>query len=226
MDLELVPSNLVKSNSHLLLADTEQIDAEQRQIADQLASLRNSTAANNSGITGTTSNTSSSTFLPPPGLSLNSSNSNGRGSASLDHGGDENSLTNGLLNNVIDTTTRFSKLDLFDDNNSFFSTNTFHQPYLKLEQQQQHQFHGAGDTINTNSPQLPDLLNGTETNKERNQQQLHDASDKLNLLKGLGDFGTTLQQQGYNTNGERVVLCSSMAIHITHSFICRQLGSP
>lgn len=180
----------------------EQIDVELRQLGEQLAALRSATS--HAGSTATTTS-SSSAFLPPPGLSLSSSN--GRGSTGLDQGssGDANSLTNGLMNNVIDTNSRYSKLDLFDDNNSFFSTNTFHQPYSKMDQQHQ-QFHGPSDTINTNSPQLPDLLNGTETNKERtnNGQQMHmqDPSDKLNLLKGLGDFGNTLQQQGYNANGK------------------------
>lgn len=86
---------------------------------------------------------------------------------------------------------RFSKLGLFDDNNSFFSTNTF-QPYFKMDQHNRN-----SETNNTNSPQLPDLLNGTETNKDRQE------IDKLNLLKGLGDFNTQLNlQQGYNTTGK------------------------
>lgn len=40
--------------------------------------------------------------------------------------------------NMIDTTTtRFSKLGLFDDNNSFFSSNTFQpSPFFKLESSQ------------------------------------------------------------------------------------------
>lgn len=53
--------------------------------------------------------------------------------------------------------------------------------------------HRNSETNNTNSPQLPDLLNGTETNKDRQE------IDKLNLLKGLGEFN--MQQQGYNSTG-------------------------
>lgn len=53
------------------------------------------------------------------------------------------------------------------------------------------------DTNNTNSPQLPDLLNGTDTtNKDRQE------IDKLNLLKGIGEFNSQMNlQQGYNTTG-------------------------
>ena len=57
----------------------------------------------------------------------------------------------------------------------------------------------GGDTNNTtNSPQLPDLLNGTETNKD-NRQEI----DKINLLKGLGEFNSQLSnmQQNYNNTG-------------------------
>lgn len=89
---------------------------------------------------------------------------------------------------------------MLDDNNSFFSTNTF-QPYFKMDQQQQQ--HRNTDTtgtanINISSPQLPDLLNGTETNKD-NRQEI----DKLNLLKGLGEFNAqlnNLQQNAYNNS--------------------------
>lgn len=76
--------------------------------------------------------------------------------------------------NIIDTSSRFSKLSLFDDNNSFFSTNTF-QPYFKND-----------GTINSNPSHLPDLLNGTaesdETSLEREQR------DAKLLLKGLSGF--------------------------------------
>lgn len=67
---------------------------------------------------------------------------------------------------------RFSKLSLFDDNNSFFSANTF-QPYYKTD-----------GTIN-NTSQLPDLLNGTAETDESNFERERDA--KL-LLKGLSGF--------------------------------------
>lgn len=85
-------------------------------------------------------------------------------------------------------------MDLFDDNSSFFSnSNSFPQSYFKLDQQQQQQQH-VNQTAHgvTNSPQLPDLLNGTEPNKER-----HVDIDKLNLLKELGGFNA---HTGYGGN--------------------------
>lgn len=99
-------------------------------------------------------------------------------------------LGNGVSSNSVIDTSRFSKLGLFDDNNSFFSTNTF-QPYFKMEHSRN------SETNNTNSPQLPDLLNGTDTtNKDRQE------IDKLNLLKGIGEFNSQMNlQQGYNTTG-------------------------
>lgn len=87
-------------------------------------------------------------------------------------------------NNVI-LASRFSKLSLFDDNNSFFSTNTF-QPFFKMDQ------HRNFET--TNSPQLPDLLSGTETNKD-NRPEI----DKLNILKGFPEYNQTLHN--YNAPG-------------------------
>lgn len=91
-------------------------------------------------------------------------------------------------NNVIDTTARFSKLGLFDDNNSFFSSNTFQpSPFFKQLDSQTTQLRNADTNNQINSPQLPDLLSGTECDKER--QDLH---EKLNLLKGLGDFNSQL----------------------------------
>lgn len=90
--------------------------------------------------------------------------------------------TNGhtSLTNVIDTTARFSKLGLFDDNNSFFSTNTFPPSYFKLDQQQNAHLRNADSNSQTNSPQLPDLLSGTESDKERQELQ-----EKLSLLSSL-----------------------------------------
>lgn len=90
---------------------------------------------------------------------------------------------------------RFSKLGLFDDNNSFFSTNTFQPSFFKLDQQQQ-ALRNA-DNNQTKSPQLPDLLTGTESDKER-----QDLNDKLNLLKGLGEFNSHLNglQNGFSHN--------------------------
>lgn len=111
-------------------------------------------------------------------------------------------MTNGS-SNVIDTTARFSKLGLFDDNNSFFSTNTFSPSYFKLEQQQQ-ALRNA-DSSQTKSPQLPDLLNGTESDKDR--QDLH---DKLNLLKGLGEFNSQLSglQNGFSNSPGSYYCCN------------------
>lgn len=91
-------------------------------------------------------------------------------------------------NNVLDTTARFSKLGLFDDNNSFFSSNTFQpSPFFKQLDSQTTQLRSADTNNQTNSPQLPDLLSGTESDKER-----HDLHEKLNLLKGIGDFNSQL----------------------------------
>lgn len=91
------------------------------------------------------------------------------------------------LTNVIDTTARFSKLGLFDDNNSFFSSSTFPPSYFKLDQQQNTQLRNADSNSQTNSPQLPDLLNGTESDKER-----HDLQEKLSLLKSLGEINSQI----------------------------------
>lgn len=104
-------------------------------------------------------------------------------------------LTSSMSSNVIDTTARFSKLGLFDDNNSFFSSNTFQpSPFFKLESSQTSQLHRNLDSSNqNNSPQLPDLLSGTESDKER--QDLH---EKLNLLKGLSDYSANNLQNGFS----------------------------
>lgn len=122
-------------------------------------------------------------------------------------------MTNGS-SNVIDTTSRFSKLGLFDDNNSFFSTNTFSPSYFKLEQQQQALRNADSQT---KSPQLPDLLSGTESDKDR--QDLH---DKLNLLKGLGEFNSQLSglQNGFsNSPGSYdIFICCLLATSPEMSF--------
>lgn len=85
----------------------------------------------------------------------------------------------------IDTASRFTKLALYDDNNSFFSSNTFQpSPFFKLDNTPAAtQLRNLDSTNQTNSPQLPDLLSGTESDKER--QEMH---EKLNILKGLTDF--------------------------------------
>lgn len=51
-------------------------------------------------------------------------------------------------------------------------------------------------TSSSNAPQLPDLLNGTEPSKDNSRPDI----DKLNLLKGLNDYGL---QQGYNSTGKQ-----------------------
>lgn len=107
-------------------------------------------------------------------------------------------LTNGLGSNVIDTSTRFAKLGLFDDNNSFFSSNTFQpSPFFGKTDASQTQLRTNDVTIPTSSAQLPDLLSGTESDKER-----HDLHEKLSILKSLGDFGPQLNslQNGYGSN--------------------------
>lgn len=92
-------------------------------------------------------------------------------------------LTSSMNSSVIDTTSRFTKLGLYDDNNSFFSSNTFQpSPFFKLDNTPT-QLRNLDSTNQTNSPQLPDLLSGTESDKER--QEMH---EKLNILKGLTDF--------------------------------------
>ncbi len=58
------------------------------------------------------------------------------------------------------------------------------------------QHRNADNLSSTNSPQLPDLLNGTEINKERHER--HEI-DKLNILKGLGEFNQVNNLQGYNS---------------------------
>ncbi|XP_070497126.1 GATA zinc finger domain-containing protein 14 isoform X1 [Chironomus tepperi] len=92
-----------------------------------------------------------------------------------------NSSTNDKVNNSIlkdsgnlaDTSTRLSKLTLFDDNSSFFSRNSF----LK---------HDSTDHSHAmTNAQLPDLLNGTLNNS--NSMGL----DSKQILKNLGSFGSS-----------------------------------
>lgn len=99
-------------------------------------------------------------------------------------------------NNAIDTSSRFSKLGLFDDNNSFFSTNTFQpSPFFKLDSTPTTtQLRNLDSNHQTISPQLPDLLSGTESDKER-----HDLQEKLNLLKGLSDYSSNGLQNGFGS---------------------------
>lgn len=102
------------------------------------------------------------------------------------------------LTNVIDTTARFSKLGLFDDNNSFFSSSTFPPSYFKLDQPQNTQLRNVDSNSQTNSPQLPDLLTGTESDKER-----HDMQEKISLLKSLGEINSQISslQSVFGSNG-------------------------
>lgn len=105
-------------------------------------------------------------------------------------------LTSSISNNVIDTTTRFSKLGLFDDNNSFFSSNTFQpSPFFRIEPSQTTQLQNVDSSDQrNNTPQLPDLLTGTESDKER-----HDFHEKLSLLKGLSEYNPNKLQNGFGT---------------------------
>uniref|UniRef100_A0A1L8DI73 CCR4-NOT transcription complex subunit 4 n=1 Tax=Nyssomyia neivai TaxID=330878 RepID=A0A1L8DI73_9DIPT len=59
---------------------------------------------------------------------------------------------NGGVNAMRDTATKFTKLSLFDDSNSFFSTNTF-QPYMKMDGSQMSHAELNG-TTNTATQQL------------------------------------------------------------------------
>lgn len=102
--------------------------------------------------------------------------------------------SNSSSSNVIDTSSRFSKLGLFDDNNSFFSTNSFQpSPFFKLDSPQA-QIRNLDSSNQTNSPQLPDLLSGTESDKER-----QDLQEKLNLLKGLSEYGPNSLQNSFGS---------------------------
>lgn len=133
-------------------------------------------------------------------------------------------LTSSITNSVIDTTSRFTKLGLFDDNNSFFSSNTF-QPssFFKLEPSQTTQLRSSDSNSQTNSPQLPDLLSGTESDKER--QDLH---EKLNLLKGLGDFNSQLNSlqnsfgSGLDDLQKRRNLVNGLGLHSSSGLLGEQ----
>lgn len=105
-------------------------------------------------------------------------------------------LTSSMNSSVIDTAARFTKLGLYDDNNSFFSTNTFQpSPFFKLDNTPTAtQLRSLDSNNQTNSPQLPDLLSGIESEKER--QEMH---EKLNILKGLTDFSSNSLQNGCGT---------------------------
>lgn len=123
-------------------------------------------------------------------------------------------LTTSISNSsVMDTTARFSKLGLFDDNNSFFSSNTFQSsPFFKLESPQTTQIRNLESSNQTNSPQLPDLLSGIESDKER--QELH---EKLNILKGLSEYNPNNLQNGFGSGLEdlqkRRNMVNSLGLH-------------
>lgn len=131
---------------------------------------------------------------------------------------------NGLKinNNLIDAAQRFSKLNIFDDNSSFFSHNTF-PPYninnsMNQQQQQSNKLNGdnnsSNNIINNSSSssnnnnnqihinsQLPDLLNGTGVNTNNNNDMNSDDKDRLKLLNNMQQHqmqlnnGFTNQQQ-------------------------------
>lgn len=124
-------------------------------------------------------------------------------------------LTNNISNSVIDTTSRFSKLGLFDDNNSFFSSNTFQpSPFFKLESSQTTQLRNMDSSNQTSSPQLPDLLSGTESDKER-----HDLHEKLNILKGLSEYNPNSLQNSFGSGSgldelqKRRNMVNSLSLH-------------
>lgn len=103
---------------------------------------------------------------------------------------------------------RFSKLGLFDDNNSFFSSNTFQPSYLQQQQkhlQQTTQLRNNDANSPANSPQLPDLLNGIESDKEK-----LDILEKLSLLKGLGEFNSQLNSLNNSLYG-------NPGLYLTHT---------
>lgn len=125
-------------------------------------------------------------------------------------------LTSSMSSSVIDSAARFTKLGLYDDNNSFFST--FQpSPFFKLDNTPTAtQLRNLESNNQTNSPQLPDLLSGTETDKER--QEMH---EKLNILKGLTDFSTNSLQNGCGTGNafddltKRRSMMNGLGLHST-----------
>lgn len=89
---------------------------------------------------------------------------------------------NNSSNNIMDTSMRFSKLSLFDDNNSFFSANSF-QPYFKND---------GTITSNNTTSHLPDLLNGTaETDESNLEREQRDAKLLLKNLSGFHHLNTS-----------------------------------
>uniref|UniRef100_U5EUH9 CCR4-NOT transcription complex subunit 4 n=1 Tax=Corethrella appendiculata TaxID=1370023 RepID=U5EUH9_9DIPT len=115
---------------------------------------------------------------------FNNSNSNNESTTKL------NNNMNGIkLNKLGDTTSRFSKISLFDDNSSFFSHNTF-QPYYKLDAG----MNGNSENNQQTNSQLPDLLNGT--NELHNNSNLNTKE----LLKNLGNLQHQQQQHQHLQN--------------------------
>lgn len=87
--------------------------------------------------------------------------------------------------NLADTSARLSKLNLFDDNSSFFSRSSFNS-FSKLD--------GSSDHSQAMSnAQLPDLLNGTLNNN--NSMGL----EAKQLLKNLGSFGSNETQDDWES---------------------------
>lgn len=81
-----------------------------------------------------------------------------------------------------------SKLNLFDDNSSFFSRSSFNSFSNKQQLQQQQQIDGSSSDHSQamSNAQLPDLLNGTLNNNNNSNSMGLDAKQ---LLKNLGSFG-------------------------------------
>lgn len=78
---------------------------------------------------------------------------------------------------------------------------------------QQHR--NADNLSSTNSPQLPDLLNGTEITRERQDRQ---EIDKLNILKGLGEFNQVNSLQGYSNTSAGESFFFAMFCDVVRNF--------
>lgn len=73
------------------------------------------------------------------------------------------------------------------------------------------QHRNTDNLSSTNSPQLPDLLNGTEITKERQE------IDKLNILKGLGEFNQVNNLQSYNNTSGGELLVFLLLLIASHN---------
>jgi hypothetical protein len=94
---------------------------------------------------------------------------------------------------------RLGKLNLYDDNSSFFSRNTFN-PFSKLD--------GTSDHSQAMSnAQLPDLLNGAVNNN--NSMGL----DPKQLLKNLSAFGSNETQDDWENAFKLIITKNSFTKH-------------